>query len=218
MLDSLRRHLSYANVMATVAVFAALGGSSYAAIALTKNSVKSTHIGKGQVKAPDIASNAVRSAKVKDRSLLAKDFKSGQLPQGPVGPPGPQGVPGAAGAAGTAVAYAGVQADGTLMPSTGLTAVGSKGITNAQIAHPNPGIYCFTPSFAPKNVVATGVNSGDFTGGSNFILATVNIRPGAGLTNCPGDATVRVRTVLLGSGAAYSQPALADAPFMVWFE
>jgi hypothetical protein len=47
MLSALRARLTYANVMATVAVFVALGGSSYAAITLNKNSVKSRHIGKG---------------------------------------------------------------------------------------------------------------------------------------------------------------------------
>ncbi|OFW73400.1 MAG: hypothetical protein A2Y55_12625 [Actinobacteria bacterium RBG_16_68_12] len=35
---------------------------------------------------------AVTGAKVKDRSLLARDFKQGQLPRGPQGPPGPAGT------------------------------------------------------------------------------------------------------------------------------
>jgi Collagen triple helix repeat (20 copies) len=82
----------YSNVMATVAVFVALGGSSYAAVAtVTKNSVGSKH--------------------VRDRSLLARDFKAGQLkggpagpagPAGPVGPTGPAGSPGPAGPPGPA--------------------------------------------------------------------------------------------------------------------
>lgn len=38
--DRLRSKLSYANVMATLAVFIALGGGAYA-ISLSKNSVKS---------------------------------------------------------------------------------------------------------------------------------------------------------------------------------
>jgi hypothetical protein len=37
---------------------------------------------------------------VKNRSLLERDFKSGQLPQGPKGDPGPAGADGAPGAAG----------------------------------------------------------------------------------------------------------------------
>src|SRR4051794_8886741 len=80
--------LTYANVMATVAVFIALGGSSYAAVTLKKNSVK------GKFLAP----NSVTSPKVKDGSLLAKDFAAGQLPGGTtIGPAGPQGPAGAKG-------------------------------------------------------------------------------------------------------------------------
>lgn len=39
-IGALRRHLSYANVMATLAVFLALGGSSYAALTITGRDVK----------------------------------------------------------------------------------------------------------------------------------------------------------------------------------
>jgi hypothetical protein len=87
MLSKLRSRLTYANVMATIAVFLALGGASYAAISLPRNSV-----GPRQLKA-----NAVSSPKVKDGSLRRGDFASGQLPQGEQGPPGVPGTPGANG-------------------------------------------------------------------------------------------------------------------------
>jgi hypothetical protein len=79
--------LTYANVMATIAVFVALGGGAYAATALPRNSV-----GPAQIKR-----NAVSSSKVKNHSLLAGDFKAGQLPAGPRGLPGVQGVQGVQG-------------------------------------------------------------------------------------------------------------------------
>lgn len=44
--------------------------------------------------------NSVGSAQVVDRSLLAKDFKRGQLPAGADGLPGEPGAPGAPGPAG----------------------------------------------------------------------------------------------------------------------
>jgi hypothetical protein len=47
-----------------------------------------------------LRTNAVISSKVRNRSLLAVDFRLGQLPRGPVGPPGPQGPVGPQGAAG----------------------------------------------------------------------------------------------------------------------
>jgi hypothetical protein len=88
-----RRKLSYANVMSTLGVFIALGGVSYAAVELPKDSV-----GSKQLKA-----DAVKSKKVLDGSLLAADFAAGQLPagaRGPAGPEGPEGRRGPAGAQG----------------------------------------------------------------------------------------------------------------------
>lgn len=76
--------LSYANVMATIALFLALGGGAYAAITLPKNSVGTKQLKK----------NAVVSSKVKNQSLLKRDFKAGQLPRGSRGPQGPQGLQG----------------------------------------------------------------------------------------------------------------------------
>jgi hypothetical protein len=98
MFHTMRPRLSYANVMSTLAVFVALGGSSVAAVQLSRNSVRSEQIANGQVKGPDLAKSAVTSVKVADRSLLAGDFKAGQLkagPAGPQGPAGPKGDPGA---------------------------------------------------------------------------------------------------------------------------
>ena len=84
------RRPTYAEVVATAALFIALGGVSYAAIKIPNNSV-----GTKQLKA-----NSVTSQKVKNRSLLAVDFKRGQIPAGPVGPTGAAGQNGAPGAPG----------------------------------------------------------------------------------------------------------------------
>jgi hypothetical protein len=48
------RHLTYANVMATIALFLVLGGSAYAAFHLPNNSVRSKSIVNKQVKKPDL--------------------------------------------------------------------------------------------------------------------------------------------------------------------
>ena len=44
MLDAIRKHLSYANVMATLAVFIALGGSSYAALSISGRDIEKRSI------------------------------------------------------------------------------------------------------------------------------------------------------------------------------
>jgi hypothetical protein len=84
MSDRLRRHLTYANVMATAAVFLALGGVSYAAVAIPKNSVGN----------PQLRANAVTTGKIKNGTLLAADFEPGELPRGATGAPGTAGVTG----------------------------------------------------------------------------------------------------------------------------
>jgi hypothetical protein len=105
-LEAVRRRLSYANVMATIAVFVALGGVSYAAATLPRNSVGPPQIKRNAVTNPKVARNAITSPKVRDGSLQARDFAPGQLPAGPQGPagqdgaPGPQGPQGAQGAPG----------------------------------------------------------------------------------------------------------------------
>jgi hypothetical protein len=74
-------------VLAFVALLVALAGTSYAAIQLPANSVGTKQLKK----------NAVTGKKVKNRSLKAVDFATGQLPQGPKGDAGPQGAQGAQG-------------------------------------------------------------------------------------------------------------------------
>ena len=79
-------------LVAFAALMVALGGTSYAIAQLPANSVGSKQLKK----------NAVTAAKVKDRSLVAKDFKSDQLPRGDKGEPGARGPAGPAGPVGPA--------------------------------------------------------------------------------------------------------------------
>jgi hypothetical protein len=81
------RRPTYSNVTATLALFIALGGSSYAAITITGKNVKN---------------ESLTTKDIKNRSLLNKDFKAGQVPKGARGPAGPQGVTGTAGVQGPA--------------------------------------------------------------------------------------------------------------------
>lgn len=69
--------VSYANVTATLALFLALGGTSYAAVTLKRGSVT--------------------SREVKDGSLQAMDLAPGVITGGPAGPAGARGARGAEG-------------------------------------------------------------------------------------------------------------------------
>lgn len=74
----LRRHLSFANVTAVLALVLATAGTSYA-MTLPRNSVGTQQIKPSGVTSTDIKTNAVRSADVKDGSLRAADLAAGLL-------------------------------------------------------------------------------------------------------------------------------------------
>src|SRR3954469_20902114 len=74
---------SPAMVIGCLALLLTLGGTGYAA-------------------SQALPRNSVTSIQVKDRSLLARDFRAGQIPRGRVGPAGPAGPQGPAGPAGPA--------------------------------------------------------------------------------------------------------------------
>jgi hypothetical protein len=99
MLSKLPIRLSYANVMATIAVFIALGGSSYAALRITGQDVPKDALTGADVKnltGKDVTNNSLTGADVKNLTsadvangrLLAEDFAPGQLPSGERGPEG----------------------------------------------------------------------------------------------------------------------------------
>jgi hypothetical protein len=82
---------SPAMIVACVSLVVALGGVSYAAGVLPKNSVGTAQLQKKAVSGAKLRNGAVTAAKVKDRTLTASKFKAGQLPAGPQGDPGLQG-------------------------------------------------------------------------------------------------------------------------------
>ena len=85
------RHISYANVTATLALVIATSGVSYAAITIPRNSV-----GSAQLKR-----NAVTSAKIRNNSVAKADLSTGVRSQlNATGAQGPAGLTGPAGAKG----------------------------------------------------------------------------------------------------------------------
>ncbi len=100
------RRPSPAMVVACLALFVALAGTSVAAVSqlVPRNSVGTAQIRNAAVTNPKLRNNAVTSTKVRNRSLLASDFAPGQIPAGPVGPQGPAGPAGPAGT-GAALAF-----------------------------------------------------------------------------------------------------------------
>ena len=81
----LRRHITYANVVSTIALALAVGGGAvYAANkigarGIRKNAIHSSHIKNKQVKRQDIAGGSINSRKVSNESLTGKDIKEATL-------------------------------------------------------------------------------------------------------------------------------------------
>jgi Collagen triple helix repeat (20 copies) len=96
-----RPHLTYANVASTMALFAVLGGTAYAATMVTgANVVNSSLTGR------DIRNETLTQADIRDGSLTVKDINPKDLSAlqaepGPIGATGDKGEPGPVGATGS---------------------------------------------------------------------------------------------------------------------
>jgi hypothetical protein len=77
MLEALRGRLTYANVVATLALFLAIGGGM--AFALASNSVKSRHIKNGQVKPADLGTAAVTESKLASGAVTSSKLGGGSV-------------------------------------------------------------------------------------------------------------------------------------------
>jgi hypothetical protein len=79
-----RRHFSFANLTALLALFVALGGSSYAALSvgskqIANNSVRSKDLRNNDVRGRDIRKGTVRGTDVRDGDLQGKDVRDNTL-------------------------------------------------------------------------------------------------------------------------------------------
>jgi hypothetical protein len=167
----LRSSLTYANVMATVAVFVALGGSSYAALRVTGKNVPRDALTGADIKnltGRDVRNNSLtgadvknlRSADIANGRLLAEDFAQGQLPKGETGATGATGPKGDTGATGATGAQGPAGDIGPRGPSDAFadtfsqTAVPAPGTAAQPYTRTlGPGSYVFHATF---RAIATG--------------------------------------------------------------
>lgn len=84
-LGAIRSRLTYANVLASVAIFAALGGGAFAATKAAKNSVVSKSIKNGQVKSQDVKDDSLTGADINEGMLDLPSAPSSASPSGPAG-------------------------------------------------------------------------------------------------------------------------------------
>ena len=168
---------SAALVVSLVALFVALGGTTYAATTLPKNSVGTAQL---------------RDGAVTKTKLSAKTVTALRGNRGPRGVPGPQGssgstgAPGPPGANGSAVAYAHILPDGTLDSGR------SKNVSAEE--YQGGGEFCLHVTVPVTNAVATvDAEFGGETGVASVILAAGDPGGDIGLL-CPAGSNAMILT------------------------
>lgn len=186
------RRPSHTTVAAYMALFIALGGTSYAAVKLPKNSV-----GANQIKIGGVGSSEVRN-----RSLRAIDFRASDLPVGRTGAQGPAGAPGPRGA------------DGARGPAGQNGADGTDGTNGTNGTDGTPGtVGAATTVFFQATTDLLNSTNGNY---GAFCPAGKQAIAGGGR----GDATLSEETILTNTRPAISagntEPPLAGQGFTGW--
>jgi hypothetical protein len=205
----LRRHH-----IGLVALWIALTGTAYAA-QLPRNSVGGAQLKK----------NAVTSPKVKKSSLLASDFRPGQLPAGPPGATGPRGPEGPRGETGpkgdtgtvdTSNFYDKAQSDARYLATTGTAANADQldGVDSTGFVQGpgSPNMWSYRRDWARNNALVNDLPNIPGLGQLSFICQQPNTT-GAGLLsfqNTSGTTVESFATVTTAAGSTLSQ--LTTAP------
>jgi hypothetical protein len=172
----MRSRLSYANVVASLALFISLGGVSYAAIKLPARSVGNAHLKDRAV-----------SQRTLDRSLRARFAAAGPTgaagavgAPGHTGPAGPRGVQGERGPAGTNASFNGVTAGGDLTGTFPAPSLKADAVTSAKVLDGSLTGVDIDESSLGEVPVATklaGVETEDLARGDGRLVSQVRSLP-----------------------------------------
>lgn len=160
-MSRIRKRLTYANVISTLALVLVVGGGS---------AVAASQFGKETIGSRALKKEAVTPAKLSQQAKATMTGAAGPKgatgATGPAGPAGPAGPTGPAGAPGTARAY------GETANNAGdLIEARSK---NATVRHPGTGVYCITPGAGIDPATASLIVSADFANsGTNKTIAQI---------------------------------------------
>lgn len=205
---------SPALVVSCIALVVAMGGTSYAAFTLSKNSVGTRQLKNGAVTKSKIKNGAVTAAKINTTGLTVPNALTAANASTATNATTASHASTADSAttAGSAppVAYADIASNGVIQANTT-----PSNLSAANIDHPSPGVYCLKDlSFTPKTAVVSADNSfdEDLTIASVVVVAPNSVA----LNGCSSGEDVRVRTVAVPNGANYAPPALADESFTIW--
>jgi hypothetical protein len=232
----IRSHLSFANSISLIALFVALGGTSLAAVTLTKNSVGAKQIKKNAVGVSEIKKNAVRASEVNRNAVGASELRANAVASGEIADNSVGGSEIGDGQVGTTdvtdgsllagdfaanqlapQAYARVQADGSLELGAPppLAVPQSKGVDPTDIQKAGVGTYCFGGLDKPiANALASMDNAG--AAATTTEVISVAIQRGNNLNGCDADHQ-QARVVITDVSPALAAPAAVDGRFDIWF-
>jgi hypothetical protein len=212
----IRKRITYANVMSSIAVFLVLGGASaYAAKKIGSNEIKGNSITTGKikkeavatakikkeaVKTSKIANNAVASAKLADNAVITAKIANDAVTGEKVKESSLSEVPKAALAVSAESAQP--QAFGAVNSSGIVDSAISKGLSTANVTHPKTGVFCVTAA----QFTARGGQATPIFGGTDGTTANLTV---GGTSDCPAPS-VQVQTFTTGAA-----PAPADIGFNV---
>jgi hypothetical protein len=195
-MSQIRKRMTYAIVMSTIAVFLVLGGATaFAASKIGANQIKAGAVVTGKIK-----NNAVTAAKLRNNSVTTAKIANDAVNGAKVNESTLGQVPSAKNAdfatSSNPEVFAQIGTNGTVNPAL------AKGLSEANVTHPGEGIYCITvPAFSPRG----GQVTPQF-GGSSGTTANITI---GGTGNCPSPA---VQVLTFSGGAA---PAFGSLAFYV---
>jgi hypothetical protein len=195
----LRKHRpTPALIVACIALFVALGGTGVAVV--------SVQAPKSSVGTQALRNGAVTSVKVKNFTLVRKDFKKGTLLRGAPGAPGRAGAagpPGPTGPAGPGARWALVRADGTIIAQSGGISPTAKPATGSYILN-------FGGQVTGKLILALSANAADV--GDRGTVSAGPCGGGAEGSVCPaGNDANHVRVITRRPG----NQVAGDFPFYV---
>jgi hypothetical protein len=182
MFSGIRRHITYANVVATLALVFAMSGGALAARHYLINSTK------------QLSPKVLKALKGHKGANGPTGPKGSVGPQGPKGEPGLQGSKGDPGTAGSILRWAAVNADGTVVASSGLSSTAN--------TRQSTGLYLVDFNTNIRGVCApvASIGTNDATAASSGEIATNFV--------ASPESTLRVRTF-------NDAGTLTDMPFHV---
>jgi len=147
--QQIRKRLTYANVMSSIAVFLVLGGgAAYAAKKVGSNELRGGAVTTTKIKRSAVTRSKIKAKAISTAKLAYGAVTNGRLADGAVSLE--KLAPGFIAPAAERLSHAAnISADGVVL-------AGSLGISQANVTHPSIGFYCFaglTP--APVGGVAT---------------------------------------------------------------